>query len=57
MSLLYDWEWDLGVAWVVGEVVESGCGDGLGLGSREGGQGFVQGAMLIYVLPVKSCWV
>ena len=24
MSLLYDWEWDLGVAWVVGEVVESG---------------------------------
>ena len=30
MSLLYDWKWDLGVAWVVGEVVESGV-EGMGL--------------------------
>ena len=35
MSLLYDWEWDLGVDWVVGDVVESGVvrrGFDLGVG-------------------------
>ena len=52
MSLLYDWEWELGEDWVVGEVVESGVvGTGLDLGAgREDRASFREPCLFMFFL-------